>query len=205
MDIRNIYCVGRNYRMHALELGNEVPTSPMIFTKPTHATEIMDGRTVIVPKQKGSIHFELEIVVKIKDDYRSGMSAKEAIDAFTLGLDLTLRDVQSEIKAKGQPWLPAKGFKKSALLGNWQEMIEVEELYKGEFTLRKNDELVQIGHASDMIFNLDALVKFIDEEYGLGAGDIIFTGTPEGVGRLSANDILEAKWNGSTLGTCVIG
>lgn len=204
MDIRNIYCVGRNYRMHALELGNDVPTFPMIFTKPTHAIEWMDGRTISIPKHKGNVHFELEIVVKIRDGYRSGMKAKDGIDSFTLGLDLTLRDVQSQIKAKGQPWLPAKGFRNSALLGNWQEIIELEELYRGEFTLHKNNELVQIGHASDMIFKLDDLIQFIDEQYGLGAGDIIFTGTPEGVGSLLAGDMLEANWNGASIGICII-
>jgi len=204
VDIRNIYCVGRNYRLHALELGNDVPTSPMIFTKPTHALAVMNGGDIVIPKQQGEVHFELEIVLRISDQYTSGMRAEQAIDAFTLGLDLTLRDVQSALKAKGYPWLPAKGFKQSATFGAWLPFVSVEQINCSEFTLIRNGEIAQIGHPSDMIFSIEQLLAFINTEYGLGSGDLIYTGTPAGVAKLAEGDQLQAYWNGDMIGSCII-
>ncbi|MCR8660042.1 fumarylacetoacetate hydrolase family protein [Paenibacillus endoradicis] len=204
VNIRNIYCVGRNYHLHALELGNEVPTSPMIFTKPTHALVAMNGGDIVIPKQQGEVHFELEIVLRISDHYTSGMSAEQAIDAFTLGLDLTLRDVQSKLKAKGYPWLPAKGFKQSATYGTWLPFVSLEQINRSEFTLIRNGEIAQLGHPSDMIFSIEQLIAFIDTEYGLGAGDLIYTGTPAGVAKLDEGDQLEAQYNGERIGSCII-
>lgn len=204
MEARNIYCVGRNYRLHALELGNDVPTAPMIFTKPTHALVNMEGGTIFIPKDRGEVHFELEIVLQIGADYKSGMNADEAIHAFTLGLDLTLRDVQSTIKAKGLPWLPAKGFKQSATVGKWLPFTSVEALNASKFSLIRNGEPAQIGYPKDMIFGFNELLTFIDEQYGLGAGDLIYTGTPAGVAALNTGDKLEAVWNDQIIGACKI-
>ncbi|URN95219.1 MAG: fumarylacetoacetate hydrolase family protein [Candidatus Pristimantibacillus lignocellulolyticus] len=204
VDTRNIYCVGRNYRLHALELGNDVPTSPMIFTKPTHSRVAMNGGDIVIPKEKGEVHFELEIVLRISNQYTSGMKAEEAIDAFTLGLDLTLRDVQSRLKAKGYPWLPAKGFKQSATLGDWLPFVSLEQINCSEFTLIRNGEIAQLGHPSDMIFSIEQLIAFIDAEYGLGSGDLIYTGTPAGVAKLDEGDQLEVRWNGDLIGSCII-
>jgi fumarylpyruvate hydrolase len=103
-SIRNVYCVGRNYKAHAAELGNDVPDQPMIFIKPTHALIAMDDRTVLIPGDQGAVHYEAELVIHIGKPYRTGIAIDELVDQFTLGIDLTLRDVQSEIKKKGHPW-----------------------------------------------------------------------------------------------------
>lgn len=204
MDIRNIYCVGRNYRLHALELGNEVPAAPLLFTKPSHAVTSMVDSEITIPEQQGEVHYELELIVKIAEQYKPGLPVDQAIDAFTLGLDLTLRDVQAELKAKGLPWLAAKGFKQSAVIGEWQPFIGAGELVKGSFELIRNGEQVQLGYPKDMLFSLDELIRFIEEQYGLGAGDIIYTGTPAGVAQLLSGDQLIAKWNGKQLGSCKV-
>ena len=204
MDIRNIYCVGRNYRLHALELGNDVPTTPMVFTKPTHALATMNGGVIVIPKGQGEVHFELEMVLRISEQYTSGMKAEQAIDAFTLGLDLTLRDIQSKLKAKGHPWLAAKGFKQSATIGAWLPFVNLEQINSGEFTLIRNGEEAQLGHPIDMIFSIEQMLTFIDTEYGLGSGDLIYTGTPAGVAKLDEGDLLEAYWNGEMIGSCTI-
>ncbi|MDQ0063136.1 fumarylacetoacetate hydrolase family protein [Paenibacillus harenae] len=203
-DIRNIYCIGRNYRLHALELGNDVPTSPMVFTKPTHALAPMDGNVVELPGSVGEVHFELEIVLRIGRDYGPGMKADEIIGDMTLGLDLTLRDVQSKIKAKGEPWLPAKGFKGSAPLGAWFPYPGQAALEQRTFKLIRSGQEAQRGQASDMIFDVAALIEFVGANYGLGAGDIIYTGTPAGVAALVDGDTLEAYWGDRKVGSCVI-
>lgn len=204
IDIRNIYCIGRNYRLHALELGNAVPTSPMVFTKPTHALTPMDGNVVELPSNVGEVHFELEIVLRIGRDYVPGMKADDIISGMTLGLDLTLRDVQSKIKAKGEPWLPAKGFKGSAPLGAWFEYLGQAALEQQTFTLIRSGQEAQRGQAADMIFDVAALIEFIGTHYGLGAGDIIYTGTPAGVAALADGDTLEAYWGDQKVGSCVV-
>ncbi|MBH5318926.1 fumarylacetoacetate hydrolase family protein [Paenibacillus sp. GSMTC-2017] len=203
-DIKNIYCIGRNYRLHALELGNEVPEQPLVFTKPSHSATLMDGNTITLPANVGEVHFELEIVLKISDVYIAGAPIEESIDAITLGLDLTLRDVQSKLKAKGQPWLAAKGFKQSAPLGTWIPFPGEAELGNVDFKLIRNGETAQIGNAKDMLFGISELVKHIEANYGLGAGDIIFTGTPAGVAALQDGDQLEAYWGEQELGNCSV-
>ncbi|WP_337100259.1 fumarylacetoacetate hydrolase family protein [Paenibacillus sp. YIM B09110] len=203
-DIRNIYCIGRNYRLHALELGNAVPTSPMVFTKPTHALAPMNGNIVELPSGVGEIHFELEIVLRIGRDYEPGMNADEIISGMTLGLDLTLRDVQSKIKAKGEPWLPAKGFKGSAPLGSWIDYPGQAGIEQQIFTLIRSGQEAQRGQAADMIFDIATLIEFVGTNYGLGAGDIIYTGTPAGVAALADGDTLEAFWGEQKLGSCIV-
>jgi len=203
-DIRNIYCIGRNYRLHALELGNEVPEEPLVFTKPSHAIVPMDGNVVDLPANVGEVHFELEIVLRIGRAYETGIDPEQCIDGMALGLDLTLRDVQSKLKAKGQPWLAAKGFKNSAPLGEWLPYPGAAALGEHEFVLMRNGEEAQRGKASDMIFGVPELIQFVGENYGLGAGDLIFTGTPAGVAALHDGDQLQALWAGKTVGSCRI-
>ena len=203
-DIRNIYCIGRNYRLHALELGNEVPEEPLVFTKPSHAVVPMNGNVVEIPGGRGEVHFELELVLRISRSLEPGMEPDEIIDGLALGLDLTLRDVQSKLKAKGQPWLDAKGFKASAPLGEWMVYPGEEALKAQDFALLRNGEQAQIGNSRDMLFNISELVRHIDARYGLGAGDIIFTGTPAGVAALHDGDVLEALWSGEKAASCTI-
>ncbi|MUT64555.1 fumarylacetoacetate hydrolase family protein [Paenibacillus sp. NEAU-GSW1] len=200
-QIRNIYCIGRNYRMHAIELGNEIPKSPLVFTKPSHAVAAMDGELLPIPGDRGAVHFELEIVLRVGKPLSPGMNADECIDAMTLGLDLTLRDVQSRLKEKGQPWLEAKGFKASAPLGRWLPYPGEEGLKDLSFTLIRNGEQAQLGNSSDMLFPVSKLIEHIDRLYGLGQGDLIYTGTPEGVAALNDGDVLEAFWGKQLVGS----
>lgn len=203
-DNRNIYCIGRNYKLHALELGNEVPDEPLVFTKPTHAVVPMDGSVVELPGGLGEVHFELEIVLRIGRAYEQGIDTELCIDGMTLGLDLTLRDVQSKLKAKGQPWLAAKGFKASAPLSGWLPYPGAAALTENEFVLLRNGEEAQRGNAGDMLFHVSELIEYVGEHYGLGAGDLIFTGTPAGVAALRDGDQLEAIWAGAAVGSCTV-
>lgn len=203
--IRNIYCVGRNYGLHAAELGNDIPDEPMIFTKPTHALTPIHGQTITLPGDKGEVHFETELVVHIGHNYEAGMSIDSLIDTMALGIDFTLRDVQSVIKKKGQPWLPAKGFLNSAALTVFRPFKGYEEVRQTEFSLRINGTEAQRGNVNDMIFNLQVIVDYIAEHYGLGKGDIIYTGTPAGVGAVSSGDKFELLWGSEAMGEFTIG
>lgn len=203
-EIRNIYCVGRNYRLHAAELGNDVPTSPFLFSKPTHALVAADGGEIVLPAGQGEIHHELELVVHVSKSFEPGMKVDEAVDSFSLGLDLTLRDVQSELKKKGHPWLRAKGFKNSAVMTAARPFPGVEAALQTEFKMLKNGVEVQRGNIGDMVFDLQALFEFTAEHFGLGAGDLMFTGTPAGVGPLADGDELELYWGEELLGSCTI-
>jgi fumarylpyruvate hydrolase len=199
-DIRNIYCVGRNYRLHAAELGNEVPTSPMLFTKPTHAAVSMEDGILVVTGSQGMVHYETELVFAVGRTYEPGMSGDELFTAFTVGLDLTLRDVQDRLKAKGHPWLAAKGFRNSAPLGRWLSYPGADEITAHDFGLTINNKEVQRGNVKEMVFDLQHIVDFVGQTYGLGAGDLIYTGTPAGVGSLNEGDTLDLWWNEESLG-----
>jgi fumarylpyruvate hydrolase len=199
-DIRNIYCVGRNYRLHAAELGNEVPTSPMLFTKPTHAAISMADGILVVPGSQGMVHYEAELVFAVGCAYEPGMSCDELFTAFTVGLDLTLRNVQDRLKEKGHPWLAAKGFRNSAPLGRWLSYPGAAAITEYDFGLTINNKEVQRGNVKEMVFNLQHLVDFVGQTYGLGAGDLIYTGTPAGVGSLNEGDTLDVWWNEESLG-----
>lgn len=202
--IRNVYCVGRNYRLHAEELGNEVPTSPMIFLKPSHAAVPFSTDSLVLAANQGEIHYEAELVVRIGRDYERGLSAEQLVDGVALGIDFTLRDVQSVLKKKGHPWTAAKGFKNSAPVTDFLPFPGDQGWLDNEFALLKNDQQVQLGSTRNMIFSLETIIEHIGETYGLSAGDIIFTGTPEGVGPVVAGDTFELIYAGQSLGTCRI-
>jgi 2-keto-4-pentenoate hydratase/2-oxohepta-3-ene-1,7-dioic acid hydratase in catechol pathway len=202
--IRNIYCVGRNYVLHAQELKNEVPTSPMLFSKPTHALVDADGKEVTLPGDRGSVHFETELVIRIGKSYEKGMKVDELVDGVAVGLDLTLRDVQDVLKKKGHPWLLAKGFPNSAILSRFIDFPGVEECKKIDFALIKNGEQAQIGNIKNMIFDLQTIIDFTAQNFGLAKGDIIFTGTPQGVGPVSDGDQLSLMFDEEILGSCTV-
>ncbi|WP_042203374.1 fumarylacetoacetate hydrolase family protein [Paenibacillus camerounensis] len=204
-DINNVYCVGRNYRLHAEELGNKVPQEPLIFLKPSHAAVALDKAIIHLPQNAGQIHYEGELVLRIARDYVPGMSVEELVDVMALGLDFTLRDVQEDLKKKGLPWTAAKGFKNAAPLTPYIAFPEEEELDATDFTVRKNGAEVQRGNVKDMIFPLQKIVDFIAARYGLGKNDLIFTGTPAGVGPVVSGDSFELFWGDRLLGTCIIG
>jgi 2-keto-4-pentenoate hydratase/2-oxohepta-3-ene-1,7-dioic acid hydratase in catechol pathway len=203
-EIRNIYCVGRNYVAHARELNNEVPTSPFLFSKPTHAFVEANSQEINLPGNRGSVHFETELVIKIGRHYEAGMKADEVIESIGIGIDFTLRDVQSELKKKGYPWLLAKGFPNSAVVSKFIASPGIEEIKKMDFMLMKNGKIVQQGNSKNMIFDLQTIVEFTSLHFGLGKGDIIFTGTPEGVGQIFDGDHLSLIWDQNVLGECFI-
>lgn len=203
-DIRNIYCIGRNYRLHAAELGNEVPDMPMVFMKPTHALVPMNGQAIPLPGDRGEIHYEAELVLQIARAYENGMRVDDLVERMALGIDFTLRDVQSELKKKGQPWLPAKGFLRSAPITDFITFPGTEAVGANDFSLVKNGREVQRGNCREMIFNLQQMIDFCAHHYGLGAGDILYTGTPAGVGPVADGDKLELLWGEDILGSCSI-
>ncbi|MGZ9582982.1 fumarylacetoacetate hydrolase family protein [Paenibacillus marinisediminis] len=204
-SIQNVYCIGRNYKLHALELGNDVPAEPMVFLKPSHAVSVIEEDTLLsLPLHKGAVHHELELVLRIGRDVTPGMTADEAVDGFALGIDFTLRDVQDALKKKGHPWLPAKGVLHSGPITPFQPYLGTDKLIDTVFTMQRNGNVVQQGTASEMIFSVDQLIAYVAANYGLGAGDIIFTGTPSGVGPVEAGDELTLIWNGESLGACRI-
>ncbi|MUG65576.1 MULTISPECIES: fumarylacetoacetate hydrolase family protein [Paenibacillus] len=203
--IRNVYCVGRNYRLHAEELGNAVPESPMIFMKPTHAVVPLDGAVLDLPLNRGSLHFEGELVIRAEREYKPGMKVEELVESMALGIDFTLRDVQDVLKKKGHPWTAAKAFKSSAPLTDFVPFPGVDKLNETDFTVMKNGQEVQRGNAKDMIFSLQTIINHIGAFYGIGEGDLIFTGTPAGVGPVESNDVFELFWGESRLGRCQIG
>jgi fumarylpyruvate hydrolase len=202
-DVKNIYCVGRNFGLHAKELGNEVPEQPLIFTKPTHALSEATG-TLSFPKSLHPIHHEVEIVLWIGDTYDSGKPLEQLIAGFAVGIDFTARDLQSDLKAKGHPWVLAKGFPNSAVLAPFQVIQTTEELQHISFGLRKNGQLVQHGTPREMVFDFATIIHYIGTHLGLGPGDLIFTGTPAGVGPVQDQDVLELLLNGTVQGTCTV-
>jgi fumarylpyruvate hydrolase len=184
-DIRNIFCVGRNYRDHAKELGNDVPKKPLIFGKSTHAlTTARD--TVILPAGRSNIHHEIELVLYIGQAYHPGISVNKIVKAVSLGLDLTDRDLQNELKKAGHPWELAKGFPSSAVVTDFYEIHDIANLVESSFSLELNGNKVQTGSPSQMIFDFQALIDYVGTHFGLKADDILYTGTPMGVGPLSS-------------------
>jgi fumarylpyruvate hydrolase len=202
-QIRNVYCVGRNYRDHASELGNAVPTEPMLFGKWTHALAACKG-DLALPANRTNIHHELEIVFMFGRAYEPGMGWTDAVSGVALGLDLTDRDAQNRLKTAGQPWEYAKAFPGSAVLTDFYRVEDFAALAETEFSLAINGKTVQVGVATEMVFPFATLVEFVGRTFGFGAGDILYTGTPAGVGPLRPGDQLVLQFDGVTWGTCVV-
>ena len=204
MEIRNIFCVGRNYGLHARELGNEVPSEPMLFTKPTHAVVWADGQAISLPKNVGAIHHEVEIVLHIGREYQSGLTVDELADWMAIGIDFTLRDVQTQLKQQGYPWLRAKGFLNSAVLTRPIPFPGVRACEEKVFALHRNGLQVQIGNIREMTYSIQTIVDFTAQHFGLGVGDILFTGTPNGVGPVGQGDVLNLLWDHQEVGKITI-
>lgn len=199
MELKNIYCVGRNYSEHAKELGDQVPEEPMLFCKPTHAFIQGEREKVTFSGNAGAIHYEAELVVSIKKTWEKGIPLNELIDKAAVGIDFTMREKQEEMKQKRYPWLISKGFPHSAALGPFFP-FEEEKWEDIVFTLHQNDRKKQEGTPKQMIFPLRELVDFTGEHLGLGPGDLLFTGTPEGVGAVNDGDELQLACNGQKAG-----
>jgi acylpyruvate hydrolase len=186
-----ILCIGRNYAKHAQELGNSVPTEPLFFLKPETAIQ-PKGHPFFIPHFSNDIHYEVELVVKIN---KTGKHIEEKFahkyySEIGLGIDFTARDIQQECKAKGLPWEKAKGFDGSAQISNTFIEKSDLELDNIPFSLNKNGKQVQLGNSSEMIFKFDKIIAYLSKFYSLKIGDLIFTGTPEGVGKVEKGDFL---------------
>lgn len=186
-----IICIGRNHREHAEELGNEIPEKPVIFMKPD--TALLKGRDFYIPEFSQDIHYELEVVLKISRNgkYILKENASQYYHEIGLGIDFTARDLQSELKSKGLPWELAKGFDGSAAVSSFYSKSEFN-LENLSFSLQKNKTVVQSGNTRDMMFSFDEIIAFVSRFFTLRTGDLIFTGTPKGVGKIAENDLLEA-------------
>lgn len=185
-----IICIGRNYSEHAKELGNEIPDKPVIFMKPD--TAVLKGNDFYIPEFSDDVHYELEVVVKISKGgkYIQKEAASKHYEEIGLGIDFTARDLQSDLKSKGLPWELSKAFDGSAVVSSFfkKENYNLEEL---QFSLLQNKEKVQDGNSKDMIFSCDDIIAFVSQYFTLRVGDLIFTGTPKGVGKVNENDILQ--------------
>lgn len=201
--IRNIFCVGRNYRDHASELGNTVPTEPMIFGKSTHAL-IAAKDTLVLPKGRDNIHYETEIVLYIGRPVTAMSKAADVVTDVALGLDLTDRTAQSRLKEKGHPWEFAKSFVGSAVLTDFYRFDAFSAVQTCTFALVIDDKEVQTGYPRDMVFDFDTLIAYAYKHYGLSEGDILFTGTPAGVAALRADNRCVLKMNGDVWGSFVV-
>ena len=187
-----IICIGRNYAEHARELGNEIPENPVIFMKPDTAV-LKKGSDFYIPEFSEDIHYELEVVLKISKGgkYIQEEKAGNHFEEIALGIDFTARDLQSKLKEKGLPWELAKGFDGSAVISDFYKK-EDYTLKNLQFSLLKNKEEVQNGNTSLMLFSPEKIIAFVSKYFTLKTGDLIFTGTPKGVGKVAENDILEA-------------
>ena len=187
-----IICVGRNYPKHIKELVNQRPESPVIFIKPDTSL-IQKNNPFFIPDFSRLINYELELLVKINriGKYIQPKFAFKYYREIGLGIDFTARDIQHQLKEKGLPWEKAKGFDGSALIGEWFDKSNFEDINKLDFHLLKNGIVTQSGNSSQMIWKIDELISEISKFFTLKIGDIIFTGTPEGVGDVQEDDLLE--------------
>ena len=188
-----IICIGRNYAAHAKELDNPIPKEPVIFLKPDTAL-IPKKLPFFYPSFSKDVHYEAELVVRIN---RLGKNIAEKYahkyySEITMGLDLTARDIQSNCKEKGLPWEKAKAFDGSAPVGKFIDKTQFKDLKNLNFSLRKNGEISQEGNTSNMLFSIDSIIAHISQYFTLKIGDLIFTGTPEGVGPIKIGDKFEA-------------
>ena len=199
-----IFCVGRNYAEHAKELQNAVPTQPIIFMKPPTAL-LLENKPFYYPAFSKNIHYELEIVLRVckNGKHIEPNFAARYYDSIALGIDFTARDLQDNFKAKGQPWELAKGFDGSAVLSAFKPLSQFDQ-QNINFTLTKNGNVVQTGNSCDMIFSFDALISFISQYFTLQQGDIIYTGTPAGVGPITVGDVFEGFLENEKLLLCDI-
>lgn len=188
-----IICIGRNYAAHAKELGNEIPDEPVIFMKPKSAL-LQVHTPFYYPEFTNELHYECELVLRVckNGKYIQERHAANYYNGITVGIDFTARDLQDEAKKKGLPWEKSKAFDNSAAVGKFIDLTPEINKKNINFSLLKNNELVQKGNSSEMIFNFDAIIANISNYFSLNIGDIIFTGTPAGVGECVVGDELEA-------------
>jgi 2-keto-4-pentenoate hydratase/2-oxohepta-3-ene-1,7-dioic acid hydratase in catechol pathway len=195
-----IICIGRNYTDHIKELSNEKPTDPVVFLKPDTSI-LLKGQPFFIPEFSQDVHHEVEILVRINriGKHIQTKYAHKYYDEIGLGIDFTARDLQAKLKAKGLPWEKAKGFDGAAVIGKWlpkESLPHVDEL---NFSLTKNGKTVQSGSSRLMLWKVDELIAYVSQFFTLKIGDILFTGTPAGVGPVALNDNLVGTLEGKEL------
>ena len=195
-----IICIGRNYTDHIKELENEKPTDPVVFLKPDTSI-LLKGQPFFIPEFSQDVHHEVEVLVKINriGKHIQPKFAHKYYDQIGLGIDFTARDLQAKLKAKGLPWEKAKGFDGAAVVGKWLPKDSLPHVDDLTFSLTKNGETVQSGSSSLMLWKIDELIAYVSQFFTLKIGDILFTGTPAGVGPVAINDTLVGTLEGKEL------
>jgi 2-keto-4-pentenoate hydratase/2-oxohepta-3-ene-1,7-dioic acid hydratase in catechol pathway len=195
-----IICIGRNYVSHIEELQNERPIEPVIFMKPDSAV-LLKQHPFVIPEFSKDIHHEIELIVKISKvgKHIDTKFAHKYYDEISVGIDFTARDIQDQLKLKGLPWEKAKSFDGSAVIGEFLSKKQFNSLENITFELTNNNRTVQKGNASLMFWKIDELISFVSQYFTLKIGDIIFTGTPEGVAVVKPEDFLEGFLEGNKL------
>jgi 2-keto-4-pentenoate hydratase/2-oxohepta-3-ene-1,7-dioic acid hydratase in catechol pathway len=195
-----IICIGRNYAKHIAELKNERPSEPVIFMKPDSAV-LLKQHPFVIPEFSNDIHHEIELIVKINKvgKYIDTKFAHKYYDEISVGIDFTARDLQNELKAKGLPWEKAKAFDGSAVIGDFLPKSQFNSLENITFELTNNNKTVQKGNANEMLWKIDEIISYASQFFTLKIGDIIFTGTPEGVAAVKPEDVLEGFLEGNKL------
>lgn len=187
-----IICIGRNYAAHAIELGNDIPTEPVIFMKPKSAL-LQSHTPFYYPEFTNELHYECELVLRVSKNgkYIQERHAGNYYNGISVGIDFTARDIQNELSAKGLPWEKAKAFDNSAAVGKFIDITPAFNKKNINFSFYKNKEMVQQANANQMIFSFDKIIESISNYFSLNIGDLIFTGTPAGVGECVVGDELE--------------
>jgi 2-keto-4-pentenoate hydratase/2-oxohepta-3-ene-1,7-dioic acid hydratase in catechol pathway len=195
-----IICIGRNYANHIAELQNERPTEPVVFMKPDSAI-VLKQHPFVLPEFSDDVHHEIELIVKINKvgKYIEPRFAHKYYDEISVGIDFTARDLQAKLKDKGLPWEKAKAFDGSAVIGEFVPKEQFASLENVNFELIKNGAVAQKGNSSLMLWKIDELVAYVSQFFTLKIGDIIFTGTPEGVAAVQPDDVLEGYLEGQQL------
>jgi len=188
-----IICIGLNYRKHAIEMGSSLPEEPLVFLKPDSSI-LKNNKPFFLPDFSENIQYEVEVVIKISKLGKviSATFAPRYYNEVTVGIDITARDLQSRQKTAGKPWEISKGFDGSAPIGSFIPVTSVKNMRDLDFRLEINDKIVQQSNTSDMIFGFNEIIEYVSKFFTLKTGDLIFTGTPSGVGRLKRNDNLVA-------------
>lgn len=187
-----LICIGRNYVEHIEELANEKPENPVVFLKPDTSI-LLKKQPFFIPDFSDDVHHEVEILVKINrlGKYIDKKFAHKYYQEIGLGIDFTARDLQAQLKAKGLPWEKAKAFDGAAVIGNFVDKSNFQDVNNINFSLKKNGVPVQVGNTSHMLWKIDELIAYVSQYFTLKIGDIIFTGTPAGVGKVNTGDELE--------------
>ncbi|WP_031425820.1 fumarylacetoacetate hydrolase family protein [Flavimarina sp. Hel_I_48] len=195
-----IICIGQNYQDHVKELNSAPTTEPMFFLKPDSAI-LLSQQPFVIPEFSKEVEYEVEVLVKIKKlgKYIQPEFAHTYYEEIGLGIDFTARDLQRECKAKGHPWEKAKAFDGSAVIGKWIPKKELNSLENLDFSLKKNDATVQSGNTADMIYTVDNLIAHVSKYMTLKIGDVLFTGTPKGVGPVAIDDKLTGFLSGKPM------